>query len=126
VRDGDERETGRTSKVGQTREAETENRVCCANKARTENDTSYAEKGSTERKNEASCPDKAGVENKNEACCASEAKSKARPDRRADKRRKGIRSGSEIASIANKNERRKSDASCGAGPPLPSESPAKA
>ena len=54
-----------------------------------------------------------------------EAESKASPDRRADERHKdkGVRCGSEIAS---KNERRKTDACCGAGPALPSESPAKA
>jgi hypothetical protein len=123
ARDEDERETGRASKAGQGREAETENEAGCAykahtkketsraNKARTKTEASCADKCGTEKNNEASpnqagiekkskacCSDKAGTETQNEACRASEAETerKARLDRRADKRRKdkGARRGS--------------------------------
>jgi hypothetical protein len=84
-----------------------------------------AAKSVSKTKFEAGCTDKAGTETQNKPVTPGEAESKARPDRRADERRKdkGVRCGSEIAS---KNERRKTDACCGAGPALPSESPAKA
>jgi hypothetical protein len=81
-----------------------------------------------ERKSKACCSDTAGTETQNEACRASEAEteSKARLDRRADKRRKDKGRGSESARVASKNERCETDACCGARPPLPSESSAKA
>jgi hypothetical protein len=67
ARDEDESQTGRTSKAGQRREAETESKVGCA-KARTKSETSCADKGGAEE-NEASCPDKVGIQDKNETCC---------------------------------------------------------